>query len=161
MTLHIDHNDGMIVMGDHIERQENHIDRNVSFIANASFCAKPQTTVATEQPAAKPLTLTAVQQALFDRAETAGLLRRTANGYRWLHQSATLRDYFLGRVFCGDYPSVKSGGKVLWYYGNDNVRLPVKQLSQLFGCKVGDNRRQRQNEQVPEGHEMVDGLFTI
>lgn len=160
MERNIDDNSGMIVMGDYVEHQENHIERSYNYINQATFDVAQQDGNTPQKREPQPLVFTERQQEIFDEAVRRGFMSKTPSGYEW-HLSPTLLDWFLGRTFCGDYPERGSDGKVfVWCYGKGDKQLPVRQLRRLFGDdNIGNTRRQRQCRPAPKERDVIDDLF--
>lgn len=92
-----------------------------------------------------------------EKALQLGYVVRLSDHWEWSAGSKTLLVYFAGRLLCGDYPRW-CGGKELWMQGKG--RLPEKELCELFG--TSSLRTLRKNNffsPLPEGHEIIDGLF--
>lgn len=79
---HIENNFGPIVMGDYVERQENHIDHSYNYVNQATFDVAPQNGNDAQKHEPQPLTLTERQQELFDEAVSRGLMLKTPDRLR-------------------------------------------------------------------------------
>lgn len=86
----------------------------------------------------------------FDRAEKAGIIVRTATGYRKNNITKAQLAYFLQRIY---QAGIQSG-----------AQFPDTELSKLFGeSRLGNAAAQLINNKndggKPRGHEIIDGLF--
>lgn len=164
---HIDKNYAPIIIGDYINHQEIHIDKQLNITngrpagaetdggkeTDGGREARGETERAEKSPVAH---MGKRVERVFRTAEERGLLSRAGDGYVW-HENDTLLDYFLGRTLCGDYPF--GDDKPCWRFAKEKRNMPAKEMNRLFGRdRIGEIRRRRNMLPVPQGHERIDEI---
>lgn len=113
----------------------------------------------------KPLLPPALQAMLkhpqaLESAMAKGYILPCNDGHlQWQLGSKTLLSYFLGRLFCNDYPHAsRTANRPIWRQGT--FRFPDKMLSEIFGISNLRIYRNRQNYcRLPLNHQLIDELF--
>lgn len=98
-------------------------------------------------------------------AEENGYIQNNGDCLLWVKlDSNALFDYFLGRLFCGDYSEFfDNENRFVWCKG-EGGKMPCKDINKIFGIKnAGQYRRKRVNDSEapppPDSFEDIDALF--
>lgn len=125
--------------------------KDCSFGEECSLNEEPQPTKPQEQMPIPTLYGTDREIYVYENALKKGYMSLTDGHYVW-HQSKSLLGYMCGRLYCGDRIDTEE-----YEYKKGKRSLPARELKNLFGVDVANNRYQIGSP--PTNYFLIDDLF--